>query len=195
MQSPLHTANRRGNRVNSFMLIMRSRLLFTSALIIAAAIVSFGQSSSPKAAVQAFYKYDTANSQIFNRSNIDARKRWLSSDLYAKFLSELEREKAFLTENPTDKPHFGDGLPFMPLDEVCQFNGREYRRSISYGQVTIKGDLANVDVYFKYPKGCNIPDVLYAVNMSKERGRWVIDDIRYIAENTSLVEDLDRQEY
>jgi hypothetical protein len=61
--------------------------------------------------------------------------------------------------------------------------------------VTVKGDLGNVDVYFKYPKGCNIPDVLYAVNMSKEDGRWVIDDIRYISDNTSLVEDLKRTAY
>ena len=140
-------------------------------------------------------KYDAANSQIFNRANVDARKKWMSSELYAKFLRELEREKAYLGKNPTDKPHFGDGFPFRPIDETCTLNGREYRRSISYGQVTIKGDLANVDVYFKYPKGCNIPDVLYAVNMSKEGARWVIDDIRYIAENTSLVEDLDRKEY
>jgi hypothetical protein len=182
--------------VKAFMLMSPSRFLLTSVLVFAAAIISFGQkTSSPKAVVRAFYKYDAANSQIFNRANIDARKRWLSSELYEKFLKELEREKAYLANSPTDKPHFGDGLPFRPLDETCSLNGREYRRTIAYGQVTTKGDLANVDVYFKYPKGCNIPDVLYAVNMSKERGRWVIGDIRYIAENTSLVEDLDRKEY
>ena len=177
------------------MLMNRSRILFISVFVLAAATASFGQLASPKAVVQAFYKFDAANSQVFNRASIDARKRWVSSELYARFLKELEREKAFLAQNPTDKPHYGDGLPFRPLDETCSFKGREYRRSISYGKVTIKGDLANVDVYFKYPKGCKIPDVLYAVNMSKERGRWVIDDIRYIAENTSLVEDLDRKEY
>lgn len=181
--------------VLSFMLMTRTRLLFISVLVLAAAIVSFGQTSSPKAVVAAFYKYDSTHSQVFNRANIDARKRWLSDELYKLLLNELDREKVYLAQNPTDKPHFGDGLPFRPLDEVCEFNGREYRRSISYGKVTIKGDLANVDVYFRYPKGCNIPDVLYAVNLSKERGRWVIDDIRYIAENSSLVEDLNRKEY
>jgi hypothetical protein len=177
------------------MLMTPSRFSFISLFVFAAAIASSGQSAVPKDVVQAFYKFDSANSQVFNRANIDARKRWFSSELYAKFLKELEREKQFLAQNPTDKPHFGDGLPFRPLDETCELNGREYRRTISYGQVTMKGDLANVDVYFKYPKGCSIPDILYAVNLSKERGRWVIDDIRYIAENTSLVEDLDRMEY
>jgi len=33
------------------------------------------------------------------------------------------------------------------------------------------------------------------VNMSKENGRWVVDDIRYISDNTSLVEDLKRTAY
>lgn len=195
MQSAPHPQMSAPWCVKAFMLMTRSRFLFSSVLILAATMASFGQSSSPKAVVQAFYKYDAANSQIFNRANVDARKKWISSKLYAKFLRELERDKAYLEKNPTDKPHFGDGLPFRPLDEACILNGREYRRSISYGRATIKGDLANVDVYFKYPKGCKFPDVLYAVNMSKEGGRWVIDDIRYIAENTSLVEDLNRKEY
>lgn len=177
------------------MLMNRTHVFFTSALIFAAATVSFRQTSGPKAVVQAFYKYDSAHSQTFNRANIDARKRWIGSELYKLFLKELDREKEYLVKNPTDKPHFGDGLPFRPLDETCELNGREYRRSIYYGRVSVKGDLGNVDVYFRYPKGCNIRDVLYAVNMSREKGRWVIDDIRYIAENTSLVEDLDRKEY
>ena len=149
----------------------------------------------PKSTAAAFYRFDSANSQTFNRRNIDTRKRWFSAELYKLLIDELAREKEFLKANPTDKPHFGDGLPFRPLDEVCELNGKKYRRQISYGQVTIKGDLGNVDVYFKYPKGCNIPDILYAVNMSIENGRWVIDDIRYIADNTSLVEDLNRTNY
>lgn len=180
--------------VIAFMCLMRSRILLAFSLLLTAGVAS-GQPSSPKATVMAFYKYDAANSQVFNRANIDARKSWLSEELYRLLIKELEREKAFLAENPTDKPHFGDGLPFRPLDETCELSGRQYRRKISLGTVTVKGDLANVDVYFKYPKGCSIPDVLYAVNMSRERGRWVIDDIRYIAENTSLVEDLQRKEY
>ena len=65
----------------------------------------------------------------------------------------------------------------------------------SYGKETIKGDNGNVDVYFKYPKGCNFPDILYALNMEKQRGRWVVSDVRYIGENASLVEVLNRPEY
>jgi hypothetical protein len=158
-------------------------------------IVSHAQAAGPKASITAFYKFDRANSQVFNRRNIDARKRWFSDELYKLFANELAREKAYIATNPTDKPHFGDGLPFQPLDEVCELNGKKYGRVPSYGKETIKGDTGNVDVYFKYPKGCNLPDILYALNMEKQRGRWVISDVRYIGENTSLVEVLNRPEY
>lgn len=177
------------------MFLRRSKIALSLALIVAASAVVFAQTAGPKAAVAAFYKYDAAHPQVFNRKNIDVRKRWLRDELYKLFLKELDREKEYLAKNPTDKPHFGDGLPFRPLDEMCELSGKNYARSISYGRVTVKGDLSNVDVYFKYPRGCNIPDVLYSVNMSKQRGRWVIDDIRYIANNGSLVADLDRKEY
>ena len=177
------------------MFLTRSQFVLSFALTLAASIGALAQAAGPKAAVTAFYKYDAAHSQVFNKKNIDARRRWFSDELYKLFLKEVDREKEYLAQNPTDKPHFGDGLPFRPLDETCDLNGKSYRRDISYGKVTVKGEVGNVDVYFKYPKGCDIPDILYAVNMSKERGRWVIDDIRYIADNTSLVEDLDRKQY
>ena len=181
--------------VTSFMFLKPSKLVLAFPIILTASFAIFAQATGPKAAVMAFYKYDAAHSQVFNRKNIDARKRWFSDELYTLFLKELEREKDYFSKNPTDKPHFGDGLPFRPLDEACELNGKSYRRAISYGQVTVKGNVGNVDVYFKYPKSCNVRDVLYAVNMEKDRVRWVISDLRYIEDNTSLVEDLDRNEY
>jgi hypothetical protein len=179
------------------MLMFTARTTIAIILMLAATMAVSAQSklNGPKAAVAAFYRFDAANSQVFNSANIDARKRWLSAELYKLLINELAREKEFLKANPTDKPHFGDGLPFRPLDEVCELNGKKHRRTISYGQITAKGGLANVDVYFKYPKACNIPDILYAVNMSIENSRWVIGDIRYISDNTSLVEDLNRTAY
>ena len=177
------------------MFLTRSRIVLSFALLAAAAAGTFAQATGPKAAVIAFYKYNAAHSDVFNRSSIDARKGWMSDELYKLFRRELDREKEYLAKNPGNKPYFGDGLSFSPLDETCEISGKSYRRAISYGQVTVKGNLGNVDVYFKYPKGCNIPDILYAVNLSKERGRWVIEDIRYITENTSLVEALNRSDY
>lgn len=175
--------------------MLKHRIGFILIVLLSSVVSVWAQQLSAKAAITAFYAFDGKNSQTFNRKNIDARKRWFSDELYKLFLKELDREAAYLKANPTDKPHFGDGLPFRPLDEPCSVNGRTFSRTISYGQVTVKGDLGNLDVKFKYPKACNIPDVLYAINMEKEKGRWVISDIRYFPGDTSLVEDLGRKEY
>ena len=172
----------------------KQRYFVLIAIIFAAAGTAFAQRSTPLAAVQAFYEFDARNSQTFDRTAIDARKKWFSTELYQLFLSEIKREKEYLKKNPTDKPHFGDGLPFRPLDETCHLGKIRYKHALSYGTVTVKGDAANVDVKFKYPKGCNIPDILYALNMEREKGRWVISDIRYFPGDTSLVEDLTRKE-
>ena len=175
--------------------MLKHRFLVFIAIVAAAAGTSFAQKSTTLAVVQAFYDFDAKNSQTFGRAAIDARKKWFSSELYQLFLNEIKREKEYLKKNPTDKPHFGDGLPFRPLDETCHLGRIRYKHAISYGTVTVKGDAANVDVYFKYPKGCNIPDILCALNMEKEKGRWVISDIRFFPGDTSLVDDLKRREY
>ena len=151
--------------VNELMFNARTTVAIILMLAAAIAVPAQANLGGPKAAVAAFYRFDTANSQVFNRKNINARKRWFAAELYKLLINELAREKEFLKANPNDKPHYGDGLPFRPLDEVCELNGKKYRRTITYGQVTVKGDLANVDVHFKYPKACNIPDILYAINM------------------------------
>ena len=68
-------------------------------LITAIATLSFtaiAQQSTPKAAVESFYKFDRSNSQTFNRENIDARKPWFSTELYSLFQTELKREAEYL---------------------------------------------------------------------------------------------------
>lgn len=172
-----------------------SRSITIALLLLAISTIISAQSSGPKAAIQSFYVFDKSHSQTFNKKNIDARKKWFSTELYKLFEKELKREREYLAKYPTNKPYFGDGLPFQPLAESCEVNGKFYNRSVSYGTVTVKGEIGNVDVHFKYPKSCNLPDILYAVNMEKEKGRWVISDIRYFPGDTSLVEDLNRKEY
>jgi hypothetical protein len=174
---------------------MKPQIALGLMLMMTASLTAFSQNSGPKSTVVNFYKFDLSHAQTFSRRNIDARRQWFSVELYKLLLNELAREKEYLKKNPTNKPHFGDGLPFQPLQENCEANGKSYGRSISYGQVTVKGGIGNVDVYFKYPRACDPDDILFAVNMEKEKGRWVISDIRYISDNTSLVEDLNRKEY
>lgn len=167
--------------------------------IFAAILVLFAQlpaqSPTPKAAVETFYRYDMSHAQTFNRSNIDARKRWFSAELYSLLLNELKREAAFLRKNPDEKPFFGDGLPFQPLQETCQngLNGRTRRATVK--QESKRGGRAIATVTFAYPRPCPNPDpILYTLGLIRTNAGWVIDDINY-GEDTTLRQRLRRAEY
>ena len=173
----------------------KSKLLFVTFLLLIASIAGSAQSASPAAAVEAFYKYDGSNSQVFTKKNIDARKRWFSASLYGLFQKELQREAAYLKKNPTDKPYFGDGLPFQPLDETCKVGGKDTHRSVKIKQEFAKTSRAAATASFAYPKGCTQGDlVVYTIGLVKENGKWVIDDVNF-GEDTSLKQRLNRKEY
>jgi hypothetical protein len=150
---------------------------------------------TPKSSVEAFYKFDRSHSQVFKQSAIEARKGWFSPELYRLFQYELKREAAYLKKNPTDKPYFGDGLPFQPYDETCKVHGRDVHRSLNIAPAWQKGSRAVVTAAFAYPKGCKDSDtVTYTIGMIRGKSGWVIDDVNY-GEDTTLKQRLNRKEY
>ena len=172
---------------------MRSKILLAAALIAFFSLISFAQ--SPAATITAFYQFDRSHSQIFDRRNIDARKRWFSKGLYNLFLYELKRENEYLKKNPTDKPYFGDGLPFQPYDEICKAAGRNLHRTVVIKPADLTGDRAVVTANFPYPKPCPDKDApTYTIGLIKQGSVWVIDDINY-GEDRTLKQDLQRKEY
>ncbi|MEO6050808.1 MAG: hypothetical protein ABIP78_05675 [Pyrinomonadaceae bacterium] len=157
-------------------------------------IGAFAQNSPPAAVVKAFYAFDRSHSQVLNRRNIDARKQWFSASLYKLFLNELKREREYLKENPPDKPHFGDGLPFTPIDEPCQARGKSYRYLYRVSRTTVKKKKAEVWVEFYYPKQCEQHLVEFMLKLVNTKGQWPINDVVY--EDTShLTDDLQRRDY
>jgi len=172
----------------------KTKFILPILLVALSGTAAFSQ-STPLAAVKSFYAYDRSHPQAFNRKNIETRKRWLDDTLYTLLLKELDREREYLKQNPIDKPHFGDGLPFQPLDEICEVKGKKYRRQVKFGTVTVKENSGNVDVRFVYPKACEIEPVLCAIHMTKIKGRWVIENVLYPGSNMTLVEDLERTEF
>lgn len=158
---------------------MKFRPLLIASFVLLWAASALSQTSGPAATVQAFYRFSDARSPIFNRKHIESRKRWYSPELYRLFLEELRKEETFLKQHPDEKPFFGDGLTFRPLDEPCQANGKSYKRSQSISRTEAGQNRAYVDVKFAYPKECTEPPIVYRINLRKLGGRWLIDDVTY----------------
>ena len=158
---------------------MKTRTGLIAVLVVAFASTALPHTTGPAETVKAFYKFSNSRSALFNRKHIESRKRWYSPELYRLFLEELREEQVFLKQHPTEKPFFGDGLDFRPLDEPCVTNGKEYRRSQSVSRTEVGRSRAYVDVRFAYPTACSEEPIVYRVNLRKLRGKWLIDDWTY----------------
>lgn len=172
--------------------LSRSLILFVT---LAVSTLSLCAQSTPSETVKAFYRYDWSHSQIFNRRNLDARKKWLSPSLYRLFLSEVERERQHLKMNPTDKGYFGDGFPFQPLGEYFEVDGIPCRqRAYHVGRTKILGKQANVSVTFFYlPKKCDGSET-YKIQLLRGAKGWQIFDVVY-RDGSSLVADMKKHHY
>ncbi len=172
--------------------IRQATFLITAIALLS--ITAIAQQARPRAAVQSFYRFDGSNSQVFNRKNIDARRGWFENSLYELLIKELDREREFLKANKGDKPHFGDGLPFRPLQESCKAAGQTYGYTSAVGEANEVGETATVPVTFSYPKDCNLPPTVYNVKLIAVKTTWLIVDVEYPS-GESLVADLKRAIY
>ena len=172
----------------------RPNLVLLATLLALFADAAAAQKATPVAVVKAFYAYDRAHSQTFNRRNIDARKAWFSTEVYSLFRNELKRENDYLKKNPNDKPYF-DGLPFQPIDETCKAGHRDLHKSVAVKPVFQEGNRAAVTATFAFPKPCKDPDATtYTVGLIKGKTGWLIDDVNY-GDVRTLKDDLKRKEY
>lgn len=163
---------------------MKIKIIFLSIILAALSTGIYGQKQDASATVQSFYKYHLARLIIFKavdrksyrKVEIESYRRRFSDDLNKLFQTELQREQEFLKKNPTDKPHFGDGFPFAPLDE-CDNAGQLIKNTYQVGVATVKDERAIVEVKFYQPKECggNLIDT-YKVELLKSKENWLIND-------------------
>jgi len=173
---------------------MKIKIIYLSIILALLSMSIYAQKQDAPGAVQSFYKFHLSRSGIFNAGEVKARKKWFTEDLNKLFQTELQREKEYLKANPTDKPHFGDGFPFQPLDE-CDGAGKLIKNTYQVGASKIKGERATVEVKFYQPKECG-GDLIdtYKVELVKSKGKWLIDDWLY-SDAKTLTEDLKRPNY
>jgi hypothetical protein len=175
---------------------MIPRAFISVVLILIASFAAFAQSSTPDAAVRAFYAYSNARSSTFNRRHIELRKKWYTPALYAAFLKQLAEDEKYIKAHPDDKPFFGDGLDFRPLDEPCEVGDRSYKRVQSVSGTQMTGSRAEVEVKFAYPSVCTQPfqPIFYKVNLQKVGRTWLINDWTY-EDGKTLVGEMKSHKY
>ncbi len=173
---------------------MKTKVIIVSIFITFFSANIFAKKQSAAGFVESFYKFQRARSGDFTTAEMNAYKRWFTDDLNKLFENELKREKEHLKQNPIDKPFFGDGLPFEPLDE-CYKMGTFYKHLYKLGAPTKVGNKTTIEISFSNPKVCG-GDFLdtYKVELVKNKGVWQINDVIY-SDGKRLSDDLKRTEY
>ncbi len=173
---------------------MKNKFIFLLIILVLFSANTFAQKQNAAAFVESFYKFQRARSGIFNAAEVNAHKRWFSAELNKLLQNELKREKEYLKKNPTNKPAFGDGLTFEPLDE-CYKMGKFYNHLYKIGAPTVNGNKTIVEIKFSNPKVCGGDFVdTYKVELLKNKGVWLINDFIY-SDGKSLSGELKRTEY
>jgi hypothetical protein len=154
---------------------MKTKIVFLPIVLVLLSVSAFAQRQSASEFVREFYRFHLSHENIFNEREVARRRRFFSPRLQLLFDAELRREKAYLKKNPTDKPFFGDGLPFTPI-EFCR---KDYR--VGETQTGKRATLVNVNlVYGK--SSCDADDgtkLLYKIVLVKIGGKWLIDNLIY----------------
>ena len=173
----------------------RSKIILFLPLFAAMSLAAFGQTSTPLEAVRSFYQFDRSHSDVLSKATIEARRKWLSPTLYRLFQNELRRQNAYLKKYPTNKPYFGDGLSFTPIDETCGKGGKGAGKRLTFREADQGLKTARISAIFAFPKPCTDPDTtIYTLKLIKVKSDWLIDNVYYDGDS-NLAADLRRKEY
>jgi hypothetical protein len=176
---------------------MKTKILFLSIVLFLLSANVFAQrQQSATSFVGSFYKFHRARSLAFNAIEVNARKRWFTAELNRLLQNEVRRQKEFTKRNPDEKPHFGDGFPFAPIEE-CYKNGNEIKNVLKLSAPKSIRNKTVVEAKFYYPRACSAGGELAGVEkieLVKSKGGWLISDLIY-ADGKRLSDDLKRTEY
>lgn len=173
---------------------MKTKIIFLSVILLSLSANVFAQKQTATSRVESFYKFHRARSGVFNAGEVNSYKKWFTAELNRLFANELKREKEYLKKNPTNKPYFGDGFPFLPFEE-CSRGGKLIKNILKTGTETIRKSIAIVEVKIYQPKQCGgALSETYKVELIQSKGVWLINDWIY-GDGKRLTEDLKRAEY
>ena len=146
--------------------------------------------TDPSAVVKSFYRFHLTHNMNFTRPNVVRRQPWLSSTLYKLLLNEFVRENQYSKSHPHEE--------FVPYMEGDPFTGsQEYPNSFRLGSALVTGYSADVKLTLLWgTKGKKSQDQRNVdVELVKQNGKWLIDNIIDVVNGVNLVTDLKREKY
>jgi hypothetical protein len=175
---------------------MITKYLTIAFVVLIITTASPAQHASPVETAKSFYQYSNAHSTEFNKRHVELRKQWYTPSLYRAFQEQLRKDATQKKQHPTDKPFFGDGLDFAPLNEPCEANGKSFQRSISFSSDKTGKSLATVNVKFAYPKACadGSEPIVFKVKLLKVSEKWLIADWIY-PDGKPLTQEIEENKY
>lgn len=141
-------------------------ILASFSLLAVAAGGAKAPAPGPAEAVKAFYTYHLAHNMGFTEANVNARKAWLSPELFGLLMAELKKPT-----KPDEVPDI-EGDPFT--------DSQEYPKSFDVGAATVQGDKASVSATLIWPKEKRT----VTVKLVLAAGEWRIDDFVFDADES-----------
>jgi hypothetical protein len=118
-----------------------------------------------------FYQFHRAHKNVFNKAQLNLRKKWLTPELYQLLLREDARETREARQHPDEKPYF-EGLPFTAIEEYPPPKWK-------MGDAKVEGDTAQIEMKYVYGKGGKDRESKWTVEMKKVNAAWLISNIIY----------------
>jgi hypothetical protein len=155
----------------------------TLVLAFASSLVTMGQQRADdtvRHALRYEQTHDNGPDIVFNRRNLEIRRKWMTLSLYRLYLIELAREERESKERPDEKPYLGDGMDFSPMKESCKVGNKFYLQRFLLSKARVLRTRAYVRARFFYHPDCDYGEYTYYTFILKRGGRaWFIDDIDY----------------
>jgi hypothetical protein len=127
--------------------------------------------SSPRQAVESFYRFHFSHGMDFTGRNLRQRRRWLTAELYGLLRDEFRKEAERAKAHPDEAP-FIEGDPFTDT--------QEYPKSFRVGNPVASGasSVVNVVLVSAGRTPSEREERTASVTLRRVGARWLISNIR-----------------
>jgi len=137
-----------------------------------------------------FYRFHFSHDHNFLKHNVLRRRSWLTPTLFQLLMNEFRRDEEYAKAHPNYSY-----VPYMEGDPFT--DSSEFPTSFRIGHPVVAGTHSTVKVVMLWSarssRGRDQKNL--EIQLSKVRGKWLIDDIVNKDDNDDLVVNLKREKY